>query len=127
MQFTIQTVLAVFLSSMLTAMGLGGGSILLLYLMMFTDISQPMAQAYNLLLFLPCSALAIVFHQKNHLLRLSSLKKILPWGILGGILGSLLGNGLDASFLRKVFAVFLLCMGLSELWSLWHKKKNENP
>ena len=42
--------LAVFVSSVITSMGLGGGSFYILYLTFFTDTEQFTAQGYNLLL-----------------------------------------------------------------------------
>ena len=43
--------LAIFVSSIITSMGLGGGSFYILYLTFFTDTEQFTAQGYNLLLF----------------------------------------------------------------------------
>ena len=42
--------LAIFVSSVITSMGLGGGSFYILYLTFFTDTEQFTAQGYNLLL-----------------------------------------------------------------------------
>ncbi|MBP1580771.1 MAG: sulfite exporter TauE/SafE family protein, partial [Oscillospiraceae bacterium] len=68
MEFNLHSLLLVFLASVLGSMGLGGGSLLLLYLMLFTDLPQAEAQAINLFLFLPTAAVAILLHKKNGLL-----------------------------------------------------------
>ena len=52
-QLSLFSLLAVFASSAVAAMGLGGGTVLLLYLSFFSALSQPQMQAVNLLLFLP--------------------------------------------------------------------------
>ena len=115
--------LMVFLASVLGSMGLGGGSLLMLYLVLFTQLPQAHAQALNLLLFIPTAAFAIFLHRKNQLLRSDLLKKNLPSGISGSILGSMVSTKLESQLLRKIFAVFLLLMGLRELWNLWQERR----
>ena len=67
-QLSLFSLLAVFASSAVAAMGLGGGTVLLLYLSFFSALSQPQMQAVNLLLFLPAAALSLFFHRKNGLI-----------------------------------------------------------
>lgn len=64
-QLSLFSLLAVFASSAVAAMGLGGGTVLLLYLSFFSALSQPQMQAVNLLLFLPAAALSLFFHRKT--------------------------------------------------------------
>lgn len=124
MEFTWLSAVAVFLSSMVGGMGLGGGTVLLLYLSMFTQVPQQSAQAINLLLFLPAAAAALFIHRKNGLVKPKILKVCLPAGIGGGILGSLIGNRMQSQALRKIFAVFLLVIGARELYGVWKLWKN---
>lgn len=65
MELSVFSIAAVFLSSLVAAMGLGGGTVLLLYLSFFSTLSQPQMQSLNLLLFLPAAALSLFFHWKN--------------------------------------------------------------
>ena len=67
MSFSLFSFAAVFLSSAVAAMGLGGGTVLLLYLSFFSTLSQPQMQSLNLLLFLPAAGLSLYFHTKNKL------------------------------------------------------------
>ena len=69
MELHFFSILAVYAASVLGAMGLGGGSLLMLYLLFFTDLPQQEAQALNLFLFLPTAALSAVLHRKNVSLR----------------------------------------------------------
>ena len=55
MELSVFSIAAVFLSSLVAAMGLGGGTVLLLYLSFFSTLSQPQMQSLNLLLFLPAA------------------------------------------------------------------------
>lgn len=125
MELSLVSIAAVFASSAVAAMGLGGGTVLLLYLSFFSSLSQPQMQSLNLLLFLPAAALSLFFHRKNGLIDTAILKPCILGGIIGGIGGSMLSNNLDPQLLRKAFAVFLLLIGLRELFislSFYYKK-----
>ena len=65
MHASLFSFLAVFLASAAAAMGLGGGTVLLLYLSFFSSLGQVQMQAMNLLLFLPAAALSLYFHRTN--------------------------------------------------------------
>ena len=123
-QLSLFSLLAVFASSAVAAMGLGGGTVLLLYLSFFSALSQPQ-MAVNLLLFLPAAALSLFFHRKNGLIVPQVLLPCILGGVLGGIAGSLLSNFLEPELLRKAFGGFLLLIGLRELL-LWLKSLRKN-
>ena len=116
MHASLFSFLAVFLASSAAAMGLGGGTVLLLYLSFFSSLGQVQMQAMNLLLFLPAAALSLYFHRKNGLLCTSVLLPCILGGVLGGVGGSVLSNRLSPDFTKRAFAVFLLAIGLRELW-----------
>ena len=107
MSFSLFSFAAVFFSSAVAAMGLGGGTVLLLYLSFFSTLSQPQMQSLNLLLFLPAAGLSLYFHTKNKLVCTLS-------GAVGGVIGSLISNRIDPQLLRRFFGIFLLCIGLRE-------------
>ena len=90
---------------------------MILFLSFFSSLSQPQMQSLNLFLFLPVSALSLYFHHKSGLLNFSAVKKFLPLGLVGAVLGSLLSNKLRPNLLRKCFALFLLVIGIRELIS----------
>lgn len=127
-QLSLFSLLAVFASSAIAAMGLGGGTVLLLYLSFFSTLSQPQMQAVNLLLFLPAAILSLFFHRKNGLIVPQVLLPCILGGSFGGIAGSLLSNLLEPDLLRKAFGVFLLLIGLRELLlCLKTLRKNFSP
>ena len=118
---------AAFFSAVLAAMGLGGGSLLLLWLLLFTNLPQIDAQALNLFLFLPTAALSALLHYKQKLLQTTALKRALPFGIMGSLLGSALSSFLPTELLKKCFAIFLLLIAGRELLSLWKERKQKLP
>lgn len=106
----------------LAGLGVGGGSLLVLWLTLVLGMPHPQARIYNLLFFIPSAVIASLFRWHSGNL---NLKKVLP-GVLTGCLGaaaaSLLGQSMDISLLKKLFGVLLLATGLRELC---YKPKNE--
>lgn len=96
------------------SMGLGGGSVLLLYLLL-TDISQRAAQGLNLLFILPVGLVGLYFHLKNGYVEKNIIVPLLLGGIIGIILGTLLAGLMPDKVLRILFNVLLLILGIREL------------
>ena len=109
--------LAAFISSVCAALGLGGGTVLLLYLTLFTEISQIQAQGINLLVFLPVALLSLWFHHRNGYVQWKSAARCVLTGIPGAIIGCILSGWLEVRILRLLFGLFLLVMGVRELFS----------
>lgn len=112
------------LSGTAGALGIGGGGILILYLVLFADMDQVTAQGINLLFFLPCGLVAIVIH---------AVKKRIPWRqvfpcVAGGIAGVFVGlwvlSRIDTGWLGKIFAAGLIALGCRELFA---KKAGREP
>ena len=105
------------------AMGLGGGSILIIYLTLLAGTPQLEAQGINLVFFLPCAAVALIFHFKNKLLKLSLLPAVLS-GLAGAALGTYISGIIPEGILQKIFAVLLLTLGVREFFGEKEKKQN---
>ena len=104
-------------TGVLSAFGIGGGSLLLIYLTALAGI--------NLLYFLPAAAAALPAHHKNGLLEKKTILPAILAGLVTSALAAWFSNGLDTGILRKLFGLFLLYIGLRELF---HKdKQQESP
>ena len=101
---------------------MGGGTILIPLLTIFSSISQVMAQGYNLIAFLPMSIIAIIIHFKNGLIKTKYLPIIVISGILSAILGSFLANLIDKNILKILFGVFLVLLSIFEFCKLFKKQ-----
>lgn len=110
------------ISGIVSGMGIGGGTILIPSLVLFTSLTQQQAQGINLIVFIPTAAVALYIHFKNKNLVLSITIQILLAGFIGSIIGSKLAVNMSSSVLRKVFGVFLFFMGIYEFFSKKHKK-----
>ncbi|MBE6758812.1 MAG: sulfite exporter TauE/SafE family protein [Ruminococcaceae bacterium] len=103
-----------FLAGAAGAMGLGGGSILLLYLTLIAGVSQIAAQGINLMFFLPCALASVLFSIKSGLIAKREALLGIAAGVPGAIAGCLLAGWLGGG-LRTLFGVYMLVLGLREL------------
>lgn len=109
----------------LAGIGVGGGSLLILWLTLVLGMPHPQARILNLLFFLPSAIVASIFRWKQGKL---DIKKILPAIISGCIAAagfSLLGQNLDTTILKKLFGGLLLITAIREL--TYKSKKKEHP
>lgn len=116
---------AALLSGILGAMGMGGGGVLIIYLTLWAGMEQRAAQGVNLLLFIPCAILALIFYCKKGLIKWKTALLAAGFGLLGGALGSYLSGVIDAGFLRKIFGAMLAVIGLIEIFGKPKEKKEE--
>lgn len=107
------------------SMGLGGGFILLVYLSIFTNTPQDIAQGINLLFFLPIALLSLIIHIKNKLIDLKLVGKYLILGLPCAVAGSFVAGIIDVEILRKLFGAFLLYIGINQLYSSFKDKKSK--
>lgn len=108
-------------AGLLGAMGLGGGSVLMLYLTTI-ELSQRMAQGINLIFILPVGLTGLWFHRKNALVDTTMLLPLLAGGVIGVAVGSLAAGWLEEQLLRKIFGALLLVIGTKELWTGFAQK-----
>lgn len=100
----------------LSGLGIGGGSLLILWLTLVLNMNPQTARGINLLFFIPSALTAGYFRWKQGSIH---FRRILP-AMIGGCasaLGfSLLSANLDVSMLKKCFGVLLIATGLRELF-----------
>lgn len=102
-------------AGILSGFGIGGGSLLLIYLTVFADVPQDLAQGINLLYFLPTAAAALPSHIQNGCIETAALLPAIAAGLAGTALAAWAATSLDLELLRKCFGIFLLFVGLREL------------
>lgn len=103
------------LSGIIGGMGIGGGSILIPALVLFTQPPQHVAQSTNLIVFIPTAFIALAVHIRNKKIVVKTAIPIIISGLLAALIGSLLAVFISGSILRKLFGIFLFIMGLREL------------
>ena len=108
-------VLAGFCTGILSAWGVGGGTLLLLIMTLFLGVEQADAMAINLLYFLPTAGAGLLFHRKAGMLDKQALRQAIPWGVATAALGAWCATAMDTELLRRPFGVYLLVMGVITL------------
>ena len=103
-------------TGVLSGLGVGGGSLLLIYMTSFAGLPQNLAQGINLLYFLPAAATALPAHFKNGCVEKRALLPAIGAGLVCSALTAWAATALDVELLRKCFGGFLLIIGLRELF-----------
>ena len=116
-------VLAGFCTGILSAWGVGGGTLLLLLMTLFLGVEQADAMAINLLYFLPTAGMGLLQHRKNGLLERDVLRTAAPWGAAAAVAASWLSTAVDVELLRRPFGVYLLLAAAGTLRQLWQARK----
>ena len=111
-------------TGVISAFGVGGGTLLVLYLTFFTSLSQVTAQGINLLYFLPVSASSLPAHVKNGFLDRGAAWPAIAAGLITTGLAAWAATGMEVELLRKWFGGYLLIIGLWELFRPKKGKKN---
>ena len=103
-------------SGILGGMGIGGGTILIPVLTFFTDYTQQQIQGINLIYFIPSAAAAVIIHLKKGNIEKKIIKPIIFSSIPACAVGAFCAMILPGDILRKIFAGFLIFIGISEFF-----------
>jgi uncharacterized membrane protein YfcA len=118
-----------FFSGIITAIGMGGGTVLVLLLTLVLMIPQQVAQSANLIFFIPTAITVIVLNIKEKNIDIKVGINIILFGIIGASLGSIIATKIDVKNLKKFFGIFLICIAIHEIYNyykLYIKSKNTN-
>ena len=111
-----------FLSGIISGMGIGGGAILIPALILIENVGQQTAQGINLIYFIPTAVTALIVHIKNKNIDMKTALITGGSGVFGAVLGSVAAGMLGDNILRKMFGVFLLFVGIYEIYCGFVKK-----
>ena len=107
------------LSGLATSWGLGGGALLIPLLVNFIGIDQHIAQATNLIFFIPTALCSVIVNSKNKLVKYKLAFQVIIYGIIGTIIGSIISNKLNKNFLRKIFGILFLIIDIMEMYNFY--------
>ena len=113
------------ISGMVSGIGMGGGAILILVLSVFMGVDQHIAQATNLVFFIPTSISAIITTIKEKLINWKIGLPVAVSGVVGAIIGAKISVKLDVKYLKKYFGIFLILITIYEIYSLVIQYKKE--
>ena len=104
-------------TGVLSGFGVGGGTLLLVYMTAFAGVEQRLAQGINLLYFLPAGLLALPAHVKNGYIEKPALLPAIGAGLACAALAAWAATAMEVELLRKLFGAFLIVVGLMELFT----------
>lgn len=110
-------------SGVFSGVGMGGGTILIFLLTTFAGLEQHIAQATNLIYFVPTAISAIIvnYREKNVDTKLAVFISIC--GVMGAIIGAIISVNTDVQRLRKLFGIFLAIIAIHEIYTLFKEYK----
>ena len=111
-------------AAVISAWGVGGGTLLLLVMTLFLGVDQRTAQGINLLFFLPTALSALRCHRNNGCLDTPTLRAAVPFAVPAALLGAWIATAVDVEILRRPFGIYLLLSGISLLLPQKSAKKS---
>lgn len=99
----------------LSGLGVGGGSLLLLWLTLVMGVPRNEARVMNLMFFIPCSLVATLFRWRQTAVKKGPLLAAVGAGIAGALWGNSIGPGMDQEILRRAFGAMFVLSGIREL------------
>lgn len=99
----------------LTGLGIGGGSLLILWLTLVLGWEPSAARDVNLLFFLPAAAVSLHFRRRQGVVDWKALLPAILSGCICAAAFTWISTMFQLSFLRKLFGILLLVTGLREI------------
>ncbi len=99
----------------LAGLGVGGGSLLILWLTLVLGMPQGTARNINLMFFITAAGAVSIFRWRNGCLQLRKLLPAIIAGCCAAALGSWFSNQIDTSWMKKLFGLLLIFTGIWEL------------
>ena len=112
-------------TGVLSGCGVGGGTLLVLYLTAVAGLEQYQAGGINLLYFITCAPPALFGHAKKGLVEWRGVLWCLVLGIPAAIAAGAVAGQLDVGLLRRLFGVLLLYVGVQELGKRQQDRRKE--
>ena len=124
MQFAIDMAVGA-VTGVISGFGVGGGTLLVIYLTLFEKVSQLSAQGINLIYFIPCATLALISHIKNRQVERQAWVISGVFGTFSALVAAYVATKLNTTVLARIFGGFLILAGGFEFLSVIREKSVE--
>ncbi len=105
-----------FAVALLSGLGIGGGGLLVIWLVLFAGVEQIEAQGINLVWFIFSSAAAMIIHLMKRKLNFKLILFLAAIGSIGAVTGSYMARSANPDIVKKCFGVLLTVSGV---WTLF--------
>ena len=107
------TVVAGIATGILSAIfGVGGGQIVIPFMLLVLGVSQHVAEGTSLVVIVPTALVGAWAHSRRGYVNGRAVMFVTVGGVVGAVAGALVANSLDPDLLRRIYAVFVL-------WVAW--------
>ena len=113
--FAISAVVGALLG-FLAGLGVGGGSLLMLWLTLVLGMSHEIARGINLLFFIPTAAISCLFRKQQGTLQLKQLLPAILAAMAAAAAGNMVASFVTLTLIKKAFGILLIFAGLRELF-----------
>ena len=100
----------------LAGLGVGGGSLLLLWLTQVMNMPQDQARLLNLLFYLPAALVAILLHRKHKCIQPGIILPAIITGTIAAAGFSLAATYINIELAKKVLGGLLIFIGIREVF-----------
>jgi uncharacterized protein len=92
--------------------GVGGGVLMVPFLVLVLEVTQHAAEGTSLLVIVPTAIAGVIAHRKRGYVLFRPALLIAILGTVGAFLGARLALAIDASSLQRIFGVFVIVVGV---------------
>ena len=109
--------------SFLAGLGVGGGSLLMLWLTLILGLDHSIARSINLLFFITTAVVASFFRWKQGSLDIKQILPAILFGCISAAVFAFLSKHINIELIKKLFGILLLITGVRELFYRPRKAK----
>ena len=110
-------------SGVFSGIGMGGGTVLIILLTTLVGLEQHIAQATNLIYFIPTAISAIIVNYKEKNIDIELVKTFSIFGSIGSFIGAIISINTNVFLLKKCYGIFLLIIAVYEIYTLFREYK----
>ena len=103
-------------TGILSGWGIGGGTLLIVFMTIIQGLTHSDARSINLIYFLPTSAAALYSHIKNRLIDKKAFIYAGLCGVLSAVAAAVFSSKIDTEVLKFMFGIFLIYIGIREFF-----------
>jgi uncharacterized protein len=92
--------------------GVGGGVLMVPFLVLVLEVTQHVAEGTSLLVIVPTAIAGVLAHRKRGYVLVRPALLIAVLGTVGAFIGARLALGIDASSLQRIFGAFVVAVGV---------------
>ncbi len=96
--------------------GVGGGVLMVPFLVLIVGLGQHAAEGTSLLVIVPTAIVGTIAHVRRGYVEVPTAARLAVGGVVGAVAGALLGLELSAGTLRSLFALLVALVGIRMIY-----------